>query len=74
MPPNAIAIGDPVRLYSPDQADELADAIAAVGFAGRAFGADARWEDRVARYRQATEVRSAEFQAHLEDPVVDHTV
>ncbi len=65
--PSAILFGS-----TADQAGELADAIAAVGFVGRAFGADARWEDRVARYPQACEVRSAEFQTHLEDSIVDH--
>ena len=38
VPPNTIAIGDPVKLYSPDEKDALAQAIKAVGFAKTAFG------------------------------------
>jgi carbonic anhydrase/acetyltransferase-like protein (isoleucine patch superfamily) len=70
VPPNAIAIGDPVRLYSPDQHEELAAAIQALGFAHTAFGIDAQWRDRALRYRQATEVRSREFEAHLHDEAI----
>ena len=41
------------------------------GFARTAFGVRTAWEDRVARYREAAEVRSAEFAAHFEDTVLD---
>lgn len=71
IPPNAIAIGDPITLFSPDQMEEVAAAIKAVGFARTAFGVQAQWEDRAARYRQATEVRSAEFASHADDVILD---
>ena len=67
VPPGAVAIGSPVRLYSAADPAALAEAIRAVGFAKAAFGIDAGWEDRRARYRQAAEVRAAEFGAHAED-------
>lgn len=70
VPPNAIAIGDPIRLYSPDEKKALADAIKSVGFAKIAFGAQARWEDRLSRYRESTEIRSKEFESHLGDVVL----
>jgi len=67
VPPNSVAIGDPMKLYSPSDAEALADAIRAVDFARRAFGASADWGDRLARYEQATEVRSGEFAEHAHD-------
>ena len=70
VPPGAVAIGRPVRLYSAADPAALAKAIRAVGFAKAAFGVDAGWEDRRARYRQAAEVRAAEFGAHGEDRVL----
>ncbi len=69
VPPNTIAIGDPVKLFSPDQKDALADAIKANRFAETAFGIDAGWEDRILRYTQTTEVRSKEFGSHFGDIV-----
>ena len=66
VPPNMIAIGDPVRILAPDD-ESLPEAIASIGFARTAFAAEADWEDRIERYRQATEVRSEEFGAHVED-------
>jgi carbonic anhydrase/acetyltransferase-like protein (isoleucine patch superfamily) len=70
VPPNTIAIGDPLTLYSPADQEALAAAIQAFGFARTAFGVDAPWEDRVARYRQVTEVRSREFDSHAHDTIV----
>jgi carbonic anhydrase/acetyltransferase-like protein (isoleucine patch superfamily) len=70
VPPNAIAIGDPVRLYSPDEKEALAEAIKSIGFAKIAFGVEAQWEDRLSRYRQSTEVRSREFASHFGDVVL----
>jgi hypothetical protein len=69
--PHTTAVGDPVRVFAPDQADELAEAIAAVGFADAAFGVRTRWTDRISRYREATEVRAAEYAAHAQDTVID---
>jgi carbonic anhydrase/acetyltransferase-like protein (isoleucine patch superfamily) len=71
VPPHTTAVGDPVRVFSPDQADELAEAIAAVGFAEAAFGVRTQWTDRVNRYREATEVRAAEYAAHAQDTILD---
>jgi carbonic anhydrase/acetyltransferase-like protein (isoleucine patch superfamily) len=70
LSPGMIAIGDPVAAYAPGD-PELPAAIKAVGFARRAFGVEAAWEDRLSRYRQATEVRSREFAAHLDDERID---
>ncbi|MBU2552229.1 MAG: gamma carbonic anhydrase family protein [Proteobacteria bacterium] len=71
VPPNAIAIGDPPRLYSPDQAEELTAAIKSINFARTAFNVDAPWEDRPARYKQTTQTRSREFGAHFEDLILE---
>jgi carbonic anhydrase/acetyltransferase-like protein (isoleucine patch superfamily) len=70
VPPNAIAVGDPVRLYGSEEQEAVANAIKSIKFATTAFGIEAEWEDRVSRYRQATEVRSEEFEAHFGDVVL----
>lgn len=70
VPPNAIAVGDPVRLYSPGEREALANAIKSIKFAKTAFDVEAEWEDRISRYKQATEVRSKEFESHFDDVVV----
>jgi carbonic anhydrase/acetyltransferase-like protein (isoleucine patch superfamily) len=70
VPPNTIAIGDPVKLYSPSDKKALADAIQSIGFARTAFGVEARWEDRLSRYKQTTETRSREFESHFDDEVL----
>ncbi len=70
VPPNTIAIGDPMKLYSPDEKDALAKAIKSIGFAQIAFGVEAQWEDRLLRYKQTTEVRSKEFESHFGDVVL----
>lgn len=69
VPPNAIAVGDPLELFAPGD-EGLAPAIEAVGFAERAFGVQTGWDDRVERYRQATEVRAAELGSHFDDVVL----
>jgi carbonic anhydrase/acetyltransferase-like protein (isoleucine patch superfamily) len=71
VPPNAVAVGDPVRVFGPPDADALAEAIRSAGFARSAFNVQAAWEDRVARYREAAEVRSREFGAHRDDTRLD---
>jgi carbonic anhydrase/acetyltransferase-like protein (isoleucine patch superfamily) len=73
VPPNTIAIGDPLTLYSPADKEALAAAIKSIGFARTAFGIATAWEDRVARYRQATEVRSQEFESHFGDVILETT-
>jgi hypothetical protein len=65
-----IAVGDPVRVLSPDDPEALGEAVRSTGFARLAFGVEAAWEDRIARYEQAAEVRSAEFAAHAHDMVL----
>jgi hypothetical protein len=45
----------------------LAEAVRSTGFARLAFGVEADWQDRIARYEQTAEVRSAEFAEHAHD-------
>jgi carbonic anhydrase/acetyltransferase-like protein (isoleucine patch superfamily) len=70
VPPNMVAVGDPVRLLPADDPEALGEAVRSTGFARLAFGVEAVWEDRIARYEQMAEVRSGEFAAHAEDVVV----
>ena len=70
VPPHTTAVGDPVEVFGPDRPDELAAAIAGVDFADAAFGVRTAWTDRVTRYREAAEVRSAEYAAHADDEVL----
>jgi hypothetical protein len=70
VPPHNTAIGDPVRVLSPDRADELAAAIRDTTFADAAFGVRTDWSDRVTRYEQVATVRAAEYAAHTDDTAV----
>jgi carbonic anhydrase/acetyltransferase-like protein (isoleucine patch superfamily) len=70
VPPNMLAVGDPVRLLPPDDPEALGEAVRSTGFARLAFGVEAVWEDRVARYQRTAEVRSREFAAHADDVVL----
>jgi hypothetical protein len=70
VPPNTIAVGDPLQVYAPDD-EELAEAIRSANFAQTAFGVSTAWEDRIQRYRETAEVRAEEFGSHLEDIVLD---
>jgi carbonic anhydrase/acetyltransferase-like protein (isoleucine patch superfamily) len=70
LPPNMVAVGDPVRVLAPDDAQALAEAVRSTGFARLAFGVEAAWEDRITRYQQVAEVRSEEFAAHADDVAV----
>jgi carbonic anhydrase/acetyltransferase-like protein (isoleucine patch superfamily) len=65
--PNMIAVGDPVQVLPADDPEALAEAVRSTGFARLAFGVEGDWEDRVARYEQTAEVRSAEFAEHAHD-------
>jgi carbonic anhydrase/acetyltransferase-like protein (isoleucine patch superfamily) len=69
VPPNTIAVGDPLEIFAAGD-DRLAAAIKAAAFAESAFGVRAAWEDRIERYRQATEVRAREFASHFDDVTV----
>jgi carbonic anhydrase/acetyltransferase-like protein (isoleucine patch superfamily) len=70
VPPNMLAVGDPVRLLPPDDPQALGEAVRSTGFAALAFGVEADWEDRIARYQRTAEVRSREFAAHADDVVL----
>jgi carbonic anhydrase/acetyltransferase-like protein (isoleucine patch superfamily) len=70
LPPGSIAAGEPARVYAPGD-PELAEAIRRLGFARRAFGVGEGWDDRAARYRAATEVRSEEFAPHADDEIIE---
>lgn len=52
LPPNMIAVGDPIRVLPPNDPEALGEAVRSTGFARLAFGVQAAWEDRVARYEQ----------------------
>jgi carbonic anhydrase/acetyltransferase-like protein (isoleucine patch superfamily) len=67
IPPNMVAVGDPVRVVPTDDPVVLAEVVRSTGFAQLAFGVQAGWEDRIARYEQVAEVRSEEFAAHVDD-------
>jgi carbonic anhydrase/acetyltransferase-like protein (isoleucine patch superfamily) len=67
VPPNAVFVAG--RVYAPGDPD-LPAAIRDVGFAKVAFGVEADWEDRTARYERTAEVRSAQFAAHADDEIV----
>jgi len=67
VPPNCIAIGNPIRVFSPDEKEALVDAIKALGFTKIAFGVDPSENDRV---KKATEVWSKEFESHFDDDVL----
>jgi carbonic anhydrase/acetyltransferase-like protein (isoleucine patch superfamily) len=64
VPPNMIAMGDPVQVRGIDDPVALEESIKGVGFLGIAFGLDLGWENQSGRYEQAMEVRSAEFEPH----------
>ena len=70
VPPNTIAVGDPLRVYAPGD-EGLPEAIRSANFARTAFGVRTAWEDRIQRYRQTAEVRAEEFGSHLEDTVLE---
>jgi carbonic anhydrase/acetyltransferase-like protein (isoleucine patch superfamily) len=70
VPPNMLAVGDPARVLPPTDPEALGEAVRSTGFAGLAFGVEAVWEDRIARYQQTAEVRSREFAAHADDVVL----
>jgi carbonic anhydrase/acetyltransferase-like protein (isoleucine patch superfamily) len=70
VPPNTVAVGDPLEVFAPGD-EGLEEAIKAANFATSAFGVRVPFEDRINRYRASTEVRAKEFGAHLEDTVVD---
>jgi carbonic anhydrase/acetyltransferase-like protein (isoleucine patch superfamily) len=70
LPPNMVAVGDPVQVHPPVDPVAMGEAVRSTEFSKLAFGVEARWEDRIARYEQAAEVRSREFAAHADDQEV----
>jgi carbonic anhydrase/acetyltransferase-like protein (isoleucine patch superfamily) len=72
VPPNTIAVGDPLQLYAPGE-EGLPEAIRSANFAQTAFGVQTAWEDRIRRYREIAEVRAEEFGSHLDDTVLDNS-
>jgi carbonic anhydrase/acetyltransferase-like protein (isoleucine patch superfamily) len=72
VPPNTIAVGDPLQVYAPGD-EGLPEAIRSANFARTAFGVRTAWEDRIQRYRETAEVRAEEFGSHLDDTVLDNS-
>ncbi len=72
LPPNTVAIGDPVRIYSLHEKEALVDAIRSVGFTKTAFNVAAGGADPVERLKRAVEVRSREFGAHFNDEIAEN--
>ena len=70
VPPNTIAIGDPVRIFSPDEKDTLVDAIRSIGFTKIAFDVESQVHDRLSLMKKATEIRSREFESHFDDEIL----
>lgn len=67
VPPNNIAVRGEV--YAPGD-PALPSAIKAADFAKVAFGVDTEWEDRIHRYEQMSELRSAQFAEHRNDEII----
>ena len=70
LAPNAIAIGDPLRIYGPGDQDAVVEAIKSIAFTKIAFGVDPKPKDRVATMTRATEIRSKEFESHFDDIIL----
>ena len=70
LAPNAIAIGDPLRIYGPGDQDAVVEAIKSIAFARVAFGVDPDPDDRAATMIRATETRSKEFESHFDDIIL----
>jgi carbonic anhydrase/acetyltransferase-like protein (isoleucine patch superfamily) len=70
VPPNTIAVGDPLRVYEPGD-EGLPEAIRSANFAQTAFGVRTAWENRTQRYKETAEVRAEEFASHLDDTILE---
>lgn len=70
IPPYSIAIGDPVRIFSPYDKEEIGKAIMSIGFADIAFNIDSSGKRRAEIHKKTTEVRSREYEAHLSDEII----
>jgi carbonic anhydrase/acetyltransferase-like protein (isoleucine patch superfamily) len=70
LAPNAVAIGDPVKVYGPDDRNAVINAIKSLAFTKIAFGVDPHAENRVATMTRATKIRSKEFESHFDDIIL----
>ena len=70
LAPNAVAIGDPLKVFGPGDKDAVVDAIKSIAFTKIAFGVAPQPEDRVATMTRVTEIRSKEFESHFDDVVL----
>ena len=70
VPPNTIAVGDPLQVYAPDD-EGPPEAIRSTNFARTAFGARTAWENLIQRYKETAEVRAEEFESHLDDTILE---
>ncbi len=70
LAPNAVAIGDPLKIYGPGDQEAVVDAIKSIAFTKIAFGVTPQPEDRVATMTRATEIRSKEFENHFDDIIL----
>jgi len=71
VPPQTVAIGDPVKIFWADERNEMVEAIKSIGFPETAFGISAEPEDRSKLTKWATEVRSKEFGEHIQDVILN---
>lgn len=71
LAPNAVAIGDPLKVYGPDDRDAVVNAIKSIAFTRIAFGVTPQPEDRIATMKRVTQIRSKEFESHLEDIILE---
>lgn len=64
VPIGWVAAGDPVRMFSPDQADEIAEAMPELDFPGHVFGVDRDTPDLMV---QLTERYASSLARHADD-------
>ena len=71
LAPHTVAIGDPFKVYGPGDKEALVEAIKSMAFTQIAFGVPPQPEDRKATMIRATEIRSTEFENHLNDIILE---
>ena len=67
LAPNAVAIGDPPKIFGPKDPEAVVDAIKSIAFTRVAFGVTPQPTDRIATMTRATQIRSKEFASHKND-------
>ena len=72
VPPYAIAIGDPIQLYSPNEKENIIKAIRDIGFSKVAFNIDASGKTKAEIYKEATKIRADEYEAHLSGQIISN--